>query len=305
MILSDSILKTIAFFDLFEFPLTAPEIKDHLYQFDRPLHIKEVEGTLRQMMEEGKLEAIKDYFVLKNRTNLVETRKTRKFIAEKLWNRVKLYSAWMQRMPFIRMIAVCNNLSTDNVDEKSDIDLFVVAEPGHLWTARFFMTCLLHFFGVRRHGSHIAGRFCLSFFMTTNKLNIGELQISPEDPYLAYWTQTLTPIYGESMYEEFKKVNGSWLKESYGLFFLDFARRHLYFLPENRFKQFLEKCFGNWFETLLKKTLKKKTLESQQKLGPNPSVIVSDDILKFHNEDRRQEFLEKWKIKFDSLQQKT
>jgi len=68
--------------------------------------------------------------VLKGRITLPEARKTHKFIAEKLWNRVKFYSNSMQKMPFIRMIAVCNNLAYDNANEKSDIDLFIVVKDG-------------------------------------------------------------------------------------------------------------------------------------------------------------------------------
>ncbi|MFH1012827.1 MAG: hypothetical protein V1760_03720 [Candidatus Peregrinibacteria bacterium] len=294
MNLKDSIRKTIAFFDLFDYPLTAEEVKRHLYQYDKPVHLKEIQGTLRQMAEAGDLEALKDFYVLRGRAAIIETRKSRKFMAEKLWNRVKLHAKTMQRVPFVRLVAVCNTLSYDNTDETSDIDLFVVTEPGHLWTGRFILTALLHFFGVRRHGHKVAGRFCLSFFATSEKLNVGALQIKPVDPYLAYWTQNLTPIYGEAVYREFQRENQGWLKEKYGLSFLESSQRHLYPLRESKLKRFCEWLLGNWFEHLLKKTFKKKTLASAGKLGPEASVIVSDDMLKFHNHDRRREFYERW-----------
>lgn len=295
MNLKASLLATIAFFDLFDFPLTAEEIKDYLYGYDKPVHIKEIKGTLKEMAEAGVLDALKDHHVLAGRTKLLEIRKARRFIAEKFWNRATLYAKTMQRIPFVRMAAVCNNLAYDNTDEGSDIDLFVVTEPGHVWTARFFLTAALHFFGVRRHGKKTAGRFCLSFFVTTENLDMGPLQIEPEDPYLAYWTKTLTPVYGETVYADFQKQNAGWLKRSYGLVFSDFPRRHLYCLKESLFKHFLERIFGNWFETLLQKTLKKKTLAAQAKLGPAANVVVTDSMLKFHNHDRRREFFETWK----------
>ncbi|MFH0820237.1 MAG: hypothetical protein V1908_00530 [Candidatus Peregrinibacteria bacterium] len=254
MNLHDSILKTIAFFNLFDFPLTAEEIKDYLYQYDKPVHIAEVKGVLAELVADGKLEAIKDFFVLKDRANLPEIRKSRKFIAEKFWNRVKFHLNMMRHVPFIRLVAVCNNLAYDNVNEQSDIDLFVVTEPKHLWTARFFLTALLHFFGVRRYGDKVAGRFCLSFFVTTEKLDVGELQIKPEDPYLAYWTQTLAPFYGEATYEEFKNANTDWLRERYGLVFSDSAKRHLYDFKPTWLKRFLE--IGS--KTSLKRRSKRK-----------------------------------------------
>jgi len=53
--LKTSLLKTIAFFDCFDFPLTAEEIRERLYRYDKPVHIKAVKGILGGMVEEGKL----------------------------------------------------------------------------------------------------------------------------------------------------------------------------------------------------------------------------------------------------------
>lgn len=299
MNLRESLLKTIVFFDLFRFPLTAEEIGGRLYRYDKPVHIKEIKGTLAQLAEGGILETLKDYHVLAGRAELPETRKARRFIAEKWWNRVKFYSHYLHFLPFTRMIAVCNNLAYDNADEQSDIDLFIVAETGHLWTARFFATVLLHFFGVRRHGGKVAGRFCLSFFVTADAMDMEPLQIQPEDPYLAFWTQALAPVYGEKTYDAFVRQNAGWLARDYGLAFLPEAKRHLSPAKEGRMKRIFEWFFGDWFEALLKKTLKPKTLAAQARLGPLADVVVKDTMLKFHNHDRRREYLERWQKRLE------
>jgi len=304
MQLQNSILKTIVYFDLFDFPLTAEEIKDYLYQYKNPLHIKEVKGTLEQMIEAGLIENIKGYYVLNERGQIIETRKNRKFIAEKLWNRTKLYGQYMRAVPFVEMIAVCNNLAYDNVNEQSDIDLLIVIKPGRMWLARLIITLILQFYGVRRHGNKTASRFCLSFFVTTNKLNMGELQINPEDPYLAYWTTLVSPIYGQSVYETFKAENQPWL-DNYGLKFNTDTQKHAYVDSTNHVKKFYEWLLGghigNAIESLLKKTFKKKTIARAKQLGPEANILISDDILKFHNHDRRQEYYEKWQNKTNAL----
>jgi hypothetical protein len=298
MDIKDSIKKTIAWFDLFDFPLTADEIKEYLYDYNKPLHIKEVKGTLALMCEEGVIEELKEHFILKGRSQILETRKARKFIAEKLWNRTKLYGQYMRAVPFVRMIAVCNNLAYDNPNQDSDIDLFIVIKPGRMWICRLIISLILQFYGVRRHGSKVAGRFCLSFFVTTNKLNMEHLQIKPLDPYLAYWTKLLSPIYGEETYEEFKKENETWISEKYGLKFSDDIKKHMYVDKESGLKKFFELLFGGLFgdsiEGLLKKSFKKRTLHKMKKLGPDASIIVSDDMLKFHNHDKRREYYERW-----------
>lgn len=303
MNLKESILKTIAYFDLFDFPLTAEEIKEYLFRYDKPLHIKEVKGTLSLMCEEGVIEELKDYFILKDRSQILETRKARKFIAEKLWNRVNLYGQYIRAVPFVQMIAVCNNLAYDNPNQESDIDLFIVIKPKRMWIARLIISLILQFYGVRRHGDKIKGRFCLSFFVTTNKLNMRYLQMKPLDPYLAYWTKFLCPIYGEDIYEKFKKENETWIDEKYGLKFSDDSKKHMYIgKNENVLKKFFEwllgGCIGDLIEGLLKKSFKKRTLRKMKKLGPEANVIVSDDMLKFHNHDKRKEYYEKWRKYF-------
>lgn len=299
MNLQKSIRQTIAFFDLFNFPLTAEEIKEYLYKYDKPIHIKEVKGTLDEMEE---VEKIHDYYVLKGRAKLVDTRKARKFIAEKFWGRTRQYCQYVIKVPFVQMVAVCNNLAYDNPTELSDIDLFIVIKKGRMWLARLLITLILQFYGVRRHGNRIAGRFCLSFFVTPEKINMEPLLLKSEDPYMAYWTRLMTPIYGKKAYQQFMEENKGWLSEKYGIKFPDISEKKFSFHGKSRGKKFWEWIFkgkfGDLIEGLLKKTFKKRTLKKANQLGPEASVVVNDDMLKFHNKDRREEYRGEWRKGF-------
>ena len=137
-----------------------------------------------------------------------------------------------------------------------------------MWLARLIITLILQFFGVRRYGDKIAGRFCLSFFVTEKRLNLEPLQIKPEDPYLAYWTKNLKPIYGEEMYSNFKEENKKWLSEKYSLHFPQEESAHRYLEEKSFLKTCFESCLsgfiGNMIESLLKKTFKKRTLKKSQ-----------------------------------------
>ena len=44
----------------------------------------------------------------------------------------------------------------------------------------------------------------------------------------------------------------------------------------------------------LKKTFKKRTLNKMKLANADASIIVNDDILKFHNHDRRHTYYHKW-----------
>lgn len=296
MNLKQSIRQTIAFFDLFDFPLTAEEIQSHLYQYDKEVHIKEIKGVLSEMPE---IEKIHDYYVIQGRAHLLDIRKAHKFIAEKWWGRVRLYGQYLINIPFVEMIAVCNNLAYDNARETSDIDLFIVIREGRLWTARLWITLLLQFFGVRRHGNKIAGRFCLSFFITPSKLNMESLLTKEhEDPYLAYWTTLVTPIYGKETYEKFKTENQSWLKNKYQLRFGELNHKAFPFGKNKKNKSFFEWLLGGWpgnqMEKIIRFFLKKRALKKKEQLGSQASIVISDEMLKFHNIDRRQQYFDEW-----------
>ena len=61
----------------------------------------------------------------------------------KLWNKVNRWLFLIRMVPFLKLVCVSNNMSFGVVDGQSDIDLFVVAKKGRLYTARFFLNLFL------------------------------------------------------------------------------------------------------------------------------------------------------------------
>ena len=56
--------------------------------------------------------------------------------------------------PQIQMVALCNSRAMGEADENSDIDLFIIAKKGNLWTARCIVTVLSSLLGIRRRNTH-------------------------------------------------------------------------------------------------------------------------------------------------------
>ena len=111
-----------------------------------------------------------------------------------LFHRAETYIKKVSWIPGIAMIAVVNSLSMYATHEDSDIDLFVVTEPGMIWLVRFCITMQLYLHGVWRHGEDIRGNFCLSFFVTTDALSMKEIAIE-DDIYLYNWIASMKPLY--------------------------------------------------------------------------------------------------------------
>jgi hypothetical protein len=128
-----------------------------------------------------------------------------------LFARAQQYSNYLTWIPGMRMIAICNSLSMYNGDSESDIDLFIVTDPGRIWLVRGLVTLVLQILGVRRHDDLVTGRFCLSFFATTHGIDLSTIAI-PRDIYLQEWGRSLKPIWSRSdCYGEFLRVNNEFL----------------------------------------------------------------------------------------------
>ena len=167
-----AVLATLAYFDLFDFPLRADEIENYLLKCESSPEIA-LEDVLIKLLESREVDFCDGYFSLPGRggdhgtgrgEKLTKIRKEKEEISKVLWAKVEKYRFLLEGMPDVKMVAVCNNLAFGNATEKSDIDIFIVSERDRLYTARTFAAALTHFTGTRRHGNKIAGRFCLSFF---------------------------------------------------------------------------------------------------------------------------------------------
>ncbi|MBD3361156.1 hypothetical protein GF366_05150 [Candidatus Peregrinibacteria bacterium] len=220
-------------------------------------------------------------------------------IETKLWAKTKRYVRFLQAVPFLKMVAVCNNLAFGKVNKKSDIDLFIVAKKNRLFIVRSFVTLFLQILGVRRHHKNIKARFCLSFFIDEENLDLSKIAIK-NDIYLAYWIKTMIPIIERNVFKNFLEKN-KWA-EYYFEDKKEFWNNEYKILKKSKFLNFsrkifeiiLNRKFGDFIEKSLKKWQIKRAKKKIIYAGDKSSIIVSDHILKFHNIDRRREYRRLW-----------
>ena len=207
-----------------------------------------------------------------------------------LFERAKKYMRCVAWIPGLRMVAVCNSLSMYASDPDSDIDLFVVTDPRRMWLSRVMMTVVFQLLGVRRHSKHVAGRFCLSFFATTDSLDFQKIAIE-NDVYLQAWIAHLKPIVDRGgTYAEFLAANRDFVPVSETE--RRENRRFLAIKQEERLERFpwLSDMLDRFFRFLFLP----RTLARYESLGKPEGVIVSESLLKFHPKDRRREIAERF-----------
>jgi len=316
--LEKSILATIVYYDIFDYPLTGFEVFKYLIN---PLHVvgqledidkAEFEPmkniSLSEVLKSLEGEKIKSFisqkngfYFLREKKWLYQERMERQKIAAQRWKKVKKVLKFIQFIPFVKMVVVCNSLAIDNSKKDADIDLFIITRKKRIWLTRFMVTFVVWLIGEWRHKNRISGKICLSFYITEEFLNLNSLAIQPYDIYLANWIHWLRPIfYQGKIYEEFIFEN-QWVKD-YLLNFGKIGNTHYPEFKESKaatlIKRILEKILGGWVgnlkEAILKFFQKKKIARKTVPHDIPTAVIVSDKVLKFHENDKREYFQEEF-----------
>lgn len=311
--LQEAILRTIVYYDVFDYPLTVGEIWRWLYRrANEQLTASEgeVQAACDALAQTGVIEHERDWYVLTGRKNLVQLRAERHVLGQKKWRRVKSVARFCEIIPYVKMVAVCNTLAIDNARKESDMDVFIVTSAERMWLARMMVTGIVNMLGYRRHGTNITDRVCLSFYVTTQALDLEPLKIAvgQEDPYLRFWTTQLVPLMDDGAYEKFQKNNAwvttrlpngfSWNWKERLIPVENFLRsiKHTF---EGVFASGLGFQFEDWARRYQLKRMNGNT-NSKSKLGTT-EVIISENVLKFHEEDRRNKYNLAFRIRLAQL----
>ncbi|MDD2807387.1 MAG: hypothetical protein PHW95_02625 [Patescibacteria group bacterium] len=297
-----AILKTLAYFDIFDYPLTWLEIYRWLWQPSELYLSSDLLADLQLLISENIIEQKFGLYFLPQRVGIISVRYDRYQFAEKKFAIAKKVARWFSTVPFIEMIAVCNNVSYNNGSAKSDIDFFVVVKNGRLYFTRAIVTVLANALGLRRHGAKISNRVCLSFYIIDTELDLSDIAIADPDPYLIYWSATLFPIFNNDVYHKFLASN-AWLKKYLPHFNGVEANGRRF---ASRYKMAASsQALGRWIFggrlgdaaekiarliQLTKMSYNKKSVATQ----PNTKVVISERMLKFHENDRRLEYANRW-----------
>ena len=195
-----AILQALIYADIFDFPLSLPEI--HRYLVGIPAPLAAVADALNEHSPlTDYVEARDGFFTLAGRGHLVEVRRARIQVARRLWPRAVLYGRAIAAFPFVRMVAVTGALALDNVDEDDDIDYFIVTEPGRLWLSRGTIILLVRW--AARRGDIL----CPNFFLSTAALALPERNL-----FTAHEVAQMVPIAGLEVYHTMRRLN-AWTEQ--------------------------------------------------------------------------------------------
>ncbi len=298
-----SIQQTLAYFDQFNYPLTAQELFSFLWK-SPGISYDEFVVVLSHGV--AGVSSAGTYYFLDGRANIVAQRDVAAAVCAYKLKRARVAAEFISWIPFLEAVFVCNTVAAGVAAAESDIDVFIVAKHGYLWFVRFMTTIVLHVSGLRRHGTHIIDRMCLSFYVDTHSLALEPLTLPHDDIYFAYWLAQLIPVYDSAGIHSTLFEKNAWMHR----LLPQYAAPQTVAAKKQPFKKILELGLGvgggMWMELFFKKLqLKKIYRSSQGKNRPlSTAVVISDGVLKFHETDRREEYRKRWQEKVATVESK-
>jgi len=169
-----AILKTLAYSDIFSFPLKKEEIWQYLISSEKKPLKKEFEKSLRKLIKEKAVGKKGDFFYLKNRASFVKKRKSLEKTNQKKLKIARRFAQKIKFIPWIKAILITGALAVSNAEDEDDIDFLIVTSPKRLWLTRFLLIIIAELSGVRRRPGqkNIKDKICFNLFLSENSLKI-------------------------------------------------------------------------------------------------------------------------------------
>lgn len=192
---AQNILKTLGYFDLFQYPLTGEEI----YTFNSAgVTHRAVNEALEELTGSKSVFNIGEFFSLHNNYSLAERRRNGNQLATAHLITARRVAKFLYRFPYVKGIAVSGSLSKNFATDKTDIDFFIITTANRLWIAR---TCM-HLY---KKITFLRGRqnwFCMNYYVDENAMEIPEKNI-----FTAVEIITLLPMHGKECLDRFIEKN--------------------------------------------------------------------------------------------------
>jgi|AntRauTorckE6833_2_1112554.scaffolds.fasta_scaffold00174_19 hypothetical protein len=304
--LNKAIVSTIAFFDVFSYPLSAFEVFKYL-QIDTS-YFKIIQA-LEDLEERNIISSKNSFYCLKGKETNFEIRQKRYNYTKEKINIAKKWSKVFKLFTGLKLIALSNSIGSYNLREGGDIDLFIVTKRNRIWTTRFTLALIGKIFNLRPSPENEKNKLCLSFFVSEANLNL-ENYTKENDFYFFYWLVNLSSVYDEDNYLDKLLEENTWLKKYLPNYFKIFKSPK----EGNDVKDIGEKAESSTDRSdsngIIENYLKKIQWrlfpqEIKEKANKGKEVLINDEVLKLHVLDRReffyQKYLERMKLYEDKL----
>ncbi len=295
--LNIALIKTLVFFDLFAYPLTAYEAWRYLPVTSSFLEVK---IALQLLKDKQKIGGKDGFYFLIGRAKLLNYRQRRYHFANRKIKVARQAAKLFSFLPWIKFVALSNLIGRHNMRDGSDIDLFIITGKNRLWLSRLFCAGLMKILRKRPTKKNKRDKICLSFYVDDDHLDLQGLTLKDQaDYYFYYWLAGIYSLYDRGGYHFYLMKNNQWLKKH--LPNIDFILSNQAYTPTLIFKlptslsfKFSRYIFfqAEKLAEIFQKRIMPKDLKDIANLDSR--VVISPGVLKLYLIDRRQEFRQRY-----------
>lgn len=300
-----AICKTLAYSDIFDYPLKAWEI--HKWLISKKASLQQVERVLKRLINDGRIGKRGDFYFLKNRISIVKKRLDREKQSEKFLEKAGRVGELLKTIPFIKLVGISGNLAMKNSSKNDDIDFFIITTKDRIFLTRILVLGLLSVLNLRRKRgqktAEAAGKICINLLLEEDRL-----ALDIKDIYIAHELLQLKVLWERGgIYNKLLDENGwafkylpNWLGK--GVWLVESKGKSQSKQSQKR-KSSID-YLGNLSEIISRefqlKIMRQSLLSSKMK-KPQGDERILPGALYFHPNDHRKSALNAYHKKLEKL----
>jgi glycosyltransferase involved in cell wall biosynthesis len=193
-----AVLRTAAYADVFDYPLTGEEIYSGLLEYSASRG--ETKWAIEKLRKSGILSKHGTYFTLPRRGEISRNRQKKESQTRALLQKHGFVLRFIAGFPFVKAVAISGAAAFGNCTQEDDIDLFIMTNPGRLWSVYTILVVILKL--LRRRNI-----FCLNYLVSESAW-----EKHPRNLYIAHQIAHLRPIYRQALIQQYKQ-RFPWVKK--------------------------------------------------------------------------------------------
>ncbi len=271
-----SLIKTFLYFAIFKHPLTKEEALRYCQH-----STSSIDAELTELLDKKLLFKIQDFYLPYNYPEWVERRIKGNILSEKKMIKARKMAKILNYFPYVRSVMVSGSLSKGFMDEKSDIDFFIIMRPGSLAISKFLMGLFRRFFAPKS--------FCINFLIDTDNL-----QIQKKNLYTAIEMVTLIPMIDANLYKIFMRVNMDWIRNFLPNAIpgdpemMPFKKKGLQSILETIFSS----SIGSQLDAKLREKYKRRlALRAAKESHESGEVVINKGVIKLHGKPYQKKIM--------------
>lgn len=174
-VLEKAVLRTLAYADIFDYPLAVVEIHRFLIAPKR-YNKKQITVALESLQQDKRVSNVGDMYCLAERDSITLRRNKLLLSNKKKQARAQRVSNVLAMIPSVLAVFLTGAVAMANAHEDDDIDILLITSSHTLWSTRIVTSFILIMMGVRRRAVsvHVHDLICPNMYLDTEALAVPE-----------------------------------------------------------------------------------------------------------------------------------